>query len=135
MKKDVFEAWKKSGLLEGLSKVEGVCLAEAFEEIANFLINLEIVRASTEKDKDISGMIFPIIRRIFNRKKNIDTKDIYKELSVYYDDKFEHYKDIYGADPKIDYEAEFCAAFFDYYVDVRKLLLVKKRLELNGKKI
>ena len=131
MENKIFKAWKETGILEGLSEEDSISLAEKLNECAEYLAGYSIHVVINEKDNKIETFIFPIIRKIFIRQKNINIRHIFIELSQYYDINFKKFKDKYEKMPRTDFEAEFCVDFVDYFIEARRLLLVKNRLEQN----
>ena len=81
MKNSIFKLWKEVGILDGLSDKDAHYLAEKFNECAEYLIKLITFVVENKKDKNIESFIFPIIRRIFLEKREIDVRDVYLELS------------------------------------------------------
>jgi hypothetical protein len=128
-----YDSWSKSGLLEGLCEDNARALALKLENLAIILLNTTIITLEqSEKDEKLSVFSFPILRRIFNKNKQIDEKDVYKELSLFYDKNWDNYKELNGP-PGFDNEGEFCHDFSEKYVCWYKQRLILKRY-IGGKK-
>lgn len=123
MKESIFQAWKDSGLLDGLSNDDALIFVVECEIAANYIINNSFI------NEDLSTFCFPIMRRVFMKIGRFDTLDLISELQEFYDNKFDYYKNVIGGMNALDYEAQMCLDFSETYANNLKARIIKKRFE------
>lgn len=101
------ELWEKSGLLDGLSNEDKIALAKILEETRLYVTNEEVCANSLHKRT--SGLIFIVLRRLFERKIYFDHIKIVKELSDSLFSDYELYdgKNYYSITDECDFVSDF----------------------------
>jgi hypothetical protein len=116
-KDEIYTKWYDIGLLEGFPKEEAYELAQYFEEA------LELVKEVDDEESYDVTTFFPILRRLFQKNKKINVREIYDTLVKYYQTieykglKAELLEHSYFA---IDVESELTNIISENYETIRK---------------
>lgn len=111
------QKWADTGLLEGITdQDEIVKLVNYSDDTLNYY--LAKPEPLSEVDQQISVWIFPVIRRIFRSKKDIDLIDLRNQFEEYVKGgKMKAFaNDSFGATASIDLEVECLVHFVEGYL-------------------
>lgn len=112
------EKWRKTGLLEQLDN-ENQCDELAYALEGMILRLFEEVPPYTDESKQFSGMILPIVRRLYDAIKPFPNIHwIYDDFKRFYTEQKELKQELWEtAINKIDCESEFIALYVDDVVN------------------
>jgi len=111
---EMIKFWEMSGLLEQLPSQFHLSISKHLDEVALYLIELNI-SLPTDLHEDLDTISFPVIRRIYGQAikeerleilDELDVRNIVRTLMITYDNLYNVMISIYGDNKNVDYAAE-----------------------------
>jgi hypothetical protein len=117
MERDLVSKWNSFGLMGDLSVEKKLVLAPLYEEMANYIIDLNLTDKDFGQDT-IESIIFPIMYRITKSGGKInDIPHLYNDCVDFINDKKDEVIELQkGYDLHIDIEAELTGMYVEKYL-------------------